>query len=293
MQEEFKTTAPAKINLSLSVGPPVPSKGMLHPIASWMTTLDFCDDVCITRLDTNDLSRYAVLWHEDAPQKTTINWPITSDLTVRAHRSLEAEVGRSLPIQLKLEKRIPVGAGLGGGSSDAAATLRGLKALFQLDVDIHAIGASLGSDIPFLIDGGSQVVTGFGEQMESFPEVQRAIVLILPPYGCSTGEVYDAFDELCGATLDEERVRDGVIFNELTAAATEISEELSRDMAKIKAVAEVEVHLSGSGSSMFVICDNVLNAEALTLAIKEKTGLVAIAANTMVPNFSSQSGNGE
>jgi 4-diphosphocytidyl-2-C-methyl-D-erythritol kinase len=285
MRKNFQTTAPAKINLSLSVGPPIESKGMMHPIASWMTTLDFFDEVCVTRLDEGDLSRYAVLWHEDAPQKTTIDWPITSDLAVRAHRRLEAEVGRSLPIQLKVEKRIPVGGGLGGGSSDAAATLRALKELFQLDIDIHAIGASLGSDIPFLIDGGSQIVTGFGEQLESFSKVQRAVVLILPPYGCPTGEVYDAFDELCRPTLDEEQVRDGVIFNALTTAAMEISEELSSDMAKIEAVAEVEVHLSGSGSSMFVICDNVMHAEALTLVIKEKTGLVAIAANTIIPEF--------
>jgi len=283
MRRTIETTALAKINLSLSVGLPIEKKGMMHPIATLMSTIDFCDVLTVTRLDEGDLSRYAILWNEDARQKTPIDWLITSDLAVCAHRYLEAKVGHPLPVQLKLEKRIPVGAGLGGGSSDAAAMLRATAALFDLDVDLHAIGVSIGSDIPFLIGGGTQLVTGFGEILEPIDEENRSLVLVLPAYGCPTGKVYGAFDELSSAKLDLERVRRGDIFNDLTNAAMEISEELSNDMARLQSIAKEEVHLSGSGSSMFVICDNTMHAEALAPLIEEKTGLVAIATKTIVP----------
>lgn len=283
MRRTIETIALAKINLSLSVGLPIEKNGMMHPIASLMSTIDFCDVLTVTRLDEGDLSRYAILWDEDAPQQTPIDWLITSDLAVRAHRYLEAKVGRPLPVQLKLEKRIPVGAGLGGGSSDAAAMLRATAALFDLDVDLHAIGASIGSDIPFLIDGGTQLVTGLGEILEPLDEENRSLVLVLPAYGCPTGEVYDAFDDLAKGELALDRVRGGDIFNDLTPAAIEISEDLLSDMSQVRLIAKEEVHLSGSGSSMFVICDNTMHAEALAPVIEEKTGLVAIATKTIVP----------
>lgn len=283
MRTKLETKAQAKVNLSLSVGPPDESEGQMHPIASVMATVDFHDDLSVTRLDEGDISRYAILWHEDALQKTPIDWSITSDLAVRAHRSLEAEVGKTLPVQLKLEKRIPVGAGLGGGSSDAAAMLRATAALFDLEVDLHAVGAAIGSDVPFLLEGGTQLVSGFGEKLEQVQRADLALVIILPPYGCATGEVYDAFDEFSTVHFDAARARNGDIFNDLTSAAIACTESLAHDMERVVKVCESDVHLSGSGSSMFVICDNAMHAEALAPAIQEKTGLVAIATQTIVP----------
>ena len=84
MRRTIETTALAKINLSLSVGVPIEKNGMMHPIATLMSTIDFCDVLTVTRLDEGDLSRYAILWNEDAPQQTPIDWLITSDLAVRA-----------------------------------------------------------------------------------------------------------------------------------------------------------------------------------------------------------------
>lgn len=281
----FKTTAPAKVNLSLSVGSPLPAQNMMHPLVSRMTTVDFCDELSVTRLDEGDLSRYAVLWHEEAPRKSQINWSITSDLAVRAHRHLEAETGHPLPVQMKLEKRIPVGAGLGGGSSDAAAMLRATASLFDLDVNLLTIAAALGSDIPFLLEGGTKLVSGLGEIIEPDDPANTPLVLILPPYGCPTGEVYDAFDGLPSAEMNSERVSRGDIFNDLTAAAMEVSETLSSDMEQVASIAENDVHLSGSGSTMFVICDTAMLAEDLATTIEEKTGLVAIATHTTVPTM--------
>src|SRR5262245_27082839 len=101
--------APAKLNLALSVGPPTATtSGTMHPICSWMVTVDLFDDLHIAQLDSGSLSRYAILWHKEAKRRSEINWSITKDLAVRAHIALQKHVGRDLPLQLKLEKRIPV-----------------------------------------------------------------------------------------------------------------------------------------------------------------------------------------
>src|SRR5436190_20490393 len=137
MPASLTVNAPAKLNVALSVGPPR-GDGM-HPIASWMVTVDLFDELVFTRLDDDRLSRYALLWHKDAKRRSEINWSITKDLAVRAHLALEHHVGRHLPVQLKLEKRIPVGGGLGGGSSDAAATLRAVNELFDLGLSLEEL----------------------------------------------------------------------------------------------------------------------------------------------------------
>src|SRR5262245_34048259 len=78
--------APAKLNLALSVGPPGVDR--MHPIASWMVTLDLFDELLITRLPEESLSRYAILWHKEARKRSDIDWSITKDLAVRAHLAL-------------------------------------------------------------------------------------------------------------------------------------------------------------------------------------------------------------
>jgi 4-diphosphocytidyl-2-C-methyl-D-erythritol kinase len=278
--DTIKRFAPAKVNLSLSVGSPN-AQGM-HSIVSWAVCVAFSDEIEVTRLEDGDLSRYAILWHEDAVRKTPIDWSITNDLAVRAHRMLEAEAGSPLPVQMKLQKRIPVGGGLGGGSSDAAAMLQATAELFDLEVDLHAIGSNLGSDIPFLLSGGSAIVRGFGESIEHIEEDELHLVLILPTYGCPTGEVYDAYDELGGGSLDESRVKDGDVFNDLFDAACSVAEELANDASKVKELVDCDIHLSGSGSTMFCICNNAERAEEIAESIGAQTDLVAVATHTCV-----------
>ena len=129
--------AHAKVNLSLMVERPL-ENGM-HPIESKMARIALFDTLEVTRLEDHAPSRYAVLWAEDAPKQSEIDWAITDDLAVQAHRLLEKAVGHPLPIQLKLEKRIPVGGGLGGGSADAAAMLLAVSQLFKVDIDLTEI----------------------------------------------------------------------------------------------------------------------------------------------------------
>ncbi len=286
--------APAKLNLALSVGAPM-ATGM-HAIASWMVTIDLCDEVTIARLPHDRLSRYAVVWHRSAKVKSEIDWPLRSDLAVQAHCAREEQIGRSLPVQMTIEKRIPVGAGLGGGSSDAAAALRGLNSLFELqlsDAKLRAIGRRLGSDVPFLLRGGSAIVEGIGEELEVYDALPGLhAVVVLPDFSCSTAAVYAAFDDLGPAELRAECVRRLAAqlrigpddpFNDLTPAAMHIATELRPCIASVAALAERPAHLTGSGSAFFVICDDPIHAEALAAAIESQLKLAAVAVQAWKP----------
>ncbi|MBX3355707.1 MAG: 4-(cytidine 5'-diphospho)-2-C-methyl-D-erythritol kinase [Phycisphaeraceae bacterium] len=307
--------APAKVNLALSVGAPSPAHGGLHPISSWMVTVDLVDDLTLTRLEDDGLSMYAILWAEDAKRRSEIDWSVTRDLAVRAHQAVEAHVGRQLPIKMKLEKRIPVGGGLGGGSSNAAAMLRGVNELFDLGLDqltLTRLGASLGSDVPFLVRGGSALVEGVGEALEHHAQVPELhMVLVLPEAACPTGPVYGAFDRLRpGADLDAARVRAlartaleaampgghegsarapldvALPFNDLAAPAFEIAPSLAEDAAEIAEIVERPVHVSGSGSTLFFLCSGRLEAELLAEAVVQRLHLPAVAVkSTATPGF--------
>jgi len=292
--------APAKVNLALSVGPPDPTRQGLHPIASWMMTVDLVDDLTLTQLEPGSLSRYAIVWHKDARRRSEIDWSITRDLAVRAHVALENRLGArgSLPVQMKLEKRIPVGGGLGGGSSNAAAMLRALNDLFDLGLsreDLADVGREIGSDVPFLVHGGSGIVEGVGEQLEMHGPQQAPrlhMVLAFPETPCPTPRVYGLFDELGGAELRPQRVRElaaqrpgpapEALFNDLTAAAVRAAPSLHDDLQRLSQLADRPAHVSGSGSSIFVLCDDQMHAIALADAAERKLNLPAVAAKTVL-----------
>jgi 4-diphosphocytidyl-2-C-methyl-D-erythritol kinase len=130
MSQPLTIPCPAKVNLALSVGGPTPDG--YHPIASWMVAIDLADELTLERADGD--STYDIAWSDDALRPSPIDWPLESDLIVKAHRLVEAEIGRPLPARATLRKRIPVGAGLAGGSTDGAAMLKALRQLFDLDL---------------------------------------------------------------------------------------------------------------------------------------------------------------
>ena len=279
---------PAKLNLALTVGGP-DGRGM-HPICSLMVTISLCDDLLVTRLADTRLSRYAILWHADAPRRRPIDWPTKSDLAVRAHLALEKQVGRALPVQMKLEKRIPVGGGLGGGSSDAAAMLRAVNGLFELglaDDELRGIAAGLGSDVPFFVTGGSAIVHGLGERIDTLDDAHPLdAVVVFPDAACPTGEVYGAFDRLAGDAVlraDDVRalasgpVRPDAVFNDLAAAALDVVPALAEPLGQLAELAERPAHVAGSGSSLFVLCDDELHAEHLATAVRQRLKLPAVA----------------
>ena len=282
MPSSVRVAAPAKLNLALSVGPP--NADRMHPISSWMVTVDLFDDLDVARLPDGSLSRYAIEWHPEARRRTPIDWSISKDLAVRAHLAIERLVGRPLPLQLHLRKRIPVGGGLGGGSSDAAAMIRAVDAIFELGLDrdaVHAIASGLGSDIPFLLEGGSAIVEGVGDRIERFERLPNLhAVLALPEIACPTGPIYHRFDRLPNPRLDPERVRLMLAtdlephgpFNDLAEAAFLEAAGLREVHEALSQIAERPAHVSGSGSTLFVLCDDPLHAQALATAAEDRLG---------------------
>lgn len=289
MRERLEVRGPAKLNLALSVGGP-DSAGM-HPISGWMATIDLYDDLELVRLPVGHPSRYAVIWHEEARRVSDIDWSISKDLAAQAHRALEKAVGRGLSVQARLEKRIPVGGGLGGGSSDAAAMLHGINRLFNLGLttdELARISAPLGSDIPFLVHGGAAIVGGLGDRIEAIePPAELDVVLVLPPTSCPTGPVFGRLDELRpeAETADDlvrsmaaDPVQADLLFNDLAIAAWDLHPELAELRDRVSEIAGVPAHLSGSGSTLFVLAGGSLEADLLARAIEEKAGMPAIAA---------------
>ncbi len=295
MGDSVSRCAPAKVNLALAVGPADPSNGETrHPICSWMVRVSLYDDLTVTRLPAGSLSRYALIWAEDALHRPEIDWPIRKDLAVRAHLLLREVLGRDLPLQMKIEKRIPLGSGLGGGSSDAAAMLLACNDLFDLRLPIEQLqelASRLGSDVPFFLRHRSAVIEGFGETIAASGEpADLHLVLCLPGYGCATGEVYRLFDAYAPSRGEFEaavrrvrqmaecdRVHSEAPFNDLARAAFQLQPPLKALAASLADVSERSVHVTGSGSTLFVVCDHALEAEALARAASQRLGSPALA----------------
>ena len=210
--------APAKLTLSLRVTGVRPD-GM-HLIDAEMVTLDFGDDLHVTAGAT---VQYRGTYEGEGDG---------TDLVSRALQLLGEE--RSV----RVTKRIPAGAGLGGGSSDAAAILAAAGY-----TDLEA-AASLGADIAFCLVGGRARVRGIGELVDSLPYEQRTFTLLTPPVHCSTPSVYRAWDEMGGPH--------GAQGNDLEAAALRVEPGLAEWRDRLSEHAGSRARLAGSGSTWFV-----------------------------------------
>jgi len=292
MSASLFVQAPAKLNLALSVG--APSMNGMHPISSWMVTVDLFDDLHLERLPAGSFSLFATVWHCDALRRRDIDWSISKDLVNRAHDQLEAFVGRELPVKVRVEKRIPIGGGLGGGSSDAAAMLRAMNALFELhigDNDLRGLAANIGSDVPFLVAGGSALVGGTGGDIQLLGEPPELhAVLFFPDVACPTADVYRQFDRCVKApALRTDAVQTLASrasmgpadpFNDLAGPAQDIAPTIADDMEEIGVLTELPVHVCGSGSSLFVVCSDEMHAQAVASHCASKLALPAVAVRT-------------
>lgn len=217
--------APAKLTLSLRM------TGLrddgYHLIDAEMVTLDLVDTLEVTE-DEDD-----ALHIVDAVTGLPHAVGAGDDNLVRRALAL---AGRRASVEVT--KRIPAGAGLGGGSADAAAILR-----WAGHTDLVS-AARLGADIAFCLIGGRARVTGIGEVVEPLPHVERTLTLLTPPFGCSTPAVYRAWDDLGGPAGDHG--------NDLEAAALVVAPELAEWRDRLAAASGQRPRLAGSGSTWFV-----------------------------------------
>jgi 4-diphosphocytidyl-2-C-methyl-D-erythritol kinase len=218
--------APAKLTLSLAVTG-VRSDGY-HQLRSEMVSLSLADELTFT---------------EGASGLTLVAEPGTraeslagaeDNLITRAL----AAVGRQAAVQVR--KRIPLGGGLGGGSTDAAAVLRWARC------SDPEVARALGSDVPFSVTGGRALVEGTGETVTPLDFEPRAFLLVLPPFGVDTAKVYAAWDALGGPGPGESES------NALTRAALTVEPRLALWRDALRDVSGGEPTLAGSGSTWFV-----------------------------------------
>ena len=211
--------APAKLTRSLRVTGVRPDG--LHTIDAEMVSLDLADELSFADGD-------GLVLDGAGPDVAA-----GDDNLVR--RALRA-VDRTALVTLR--KRIPSGAGLGGGSADAAAVLRwaGCQDL--------AVAAALGADVPFCLVGGRARVTGIGEEVEPLAHLALVFTLLTPPIHCATPAVYQAWDDLGGPTADGP--------NDLEPAALAVVPELARWRDELQERTGQLPVLAGSGSTWFV-----------------------------------------
>jgi 4-diphosphocytidyl-2-C-methyl-D-erythritol kinase len=271
----MKVVAPAKINLYLAVGK---RRGDgLHEIESVMQSVSLYDELT---LEVADSLTFDVSPPDAAPEDE-------SNLVVRAVRAMGAAAGRSMGASLRLTKRIPSGAGLGGGSADAAATLVGLNEQWECGISrkaLEKIGAGLGADVPFCVRGGTAVVHGAGEALA--PLVVRSElwwVIAKPAESLSTADVYARFDDLGGGTLDSdpsaladalargdlERVA-GSLRNDLEPAALSLESSLAGVRDALREAGAAGVVMTGSGSAWCGLARDEQHASAIADAVRSK-----------------------
>ncbi|QST00127.1 4-(cytidine 5'-diphospho)-2-C-methyl-D-erythritol kinase [Pontibacillus sp. ALD_SL1] len=180
----FLEKAPAKINLALDVLYKRPDQ--YHEVDMIMTTIDLSDRIELSPLRTDEIlivseNRFVPSDHRN--------------LAFQAAQVLKDRFGIREGVEIYIEKQIPVAAGLAGGSSDAAAVLRGLNRLWELDLSLEEladIGARIGSDVSFCVHGGTARATGRGEKIEKLPAPPACwVVLAKPTIGVSTQAIYE------------------------------------------------------------------------------------------------------
>lgn len=220
------------------------------------------------------------------------------NLIIRAAELLRRECGVRTGAQIALEKRIPVGGGLGGGSSNCAATLVGLNDLWQLRLsprDLMDIGSRLGSDVSFFIAGGTALCQGRGEiisPIEPGPGLQY--LLLLPPFSCSTAEVYGNFSldltgrpkivEDIGVIVDMMRKGEvdllrRTVYNDLQLIAVKLYPQLGEIAREAEARLGDRVCLSGSGSTLFCFFDRMAREEEVRTRLAGITGIGILWSN--------------
>lgn len=261
----FVLSAAAKVNLALEVL----SKrdDGYHEIATVMQTVDLTDRLTLEDADTVELRV------SDGTVPTDV-----TNLALRAVQALRAAAGVDRGVRVALDKRIPVAAGLGGGSADAAGVLVGLNRLWGLRWPrgrLEEVAVRLGMDVPFFLRGGGALATGRGERLVSVPAGGLALVLVNPRFGSSTAEVYGRVTppmytdgRRAQALVEALRSRRATrvassLYNGLEGAVAPLHPEIGRMRAALLAAGALGAAMSGSGPTVFGVARSFEHARQI------------------------------
>jgi len=281
----LKYLAPAKINLVLEVLDK--RADGYHEIRSLVQTIGLCDVISFELADVISLEC-------SEPSLQT-----SDNLVVQAAELLRKVSGCQKGVKIKLEKRIPWGAGLGGGSSDGAATLLALNRLWKLKLktsDLIELAARLGSDIPFFIHGGAALIEGRGEKVTPLSvSAPMWFVLLIPPLpkiSNKTQQLYSRLDDrhfTDGQLVEravkiwskDKQIASNLFFNVFDKVAFDAFPGLKAYWERFAEVGAKDIHLAGSGPALFASTDSEAKAEELYRRLHEQ-GLEACAVSTII-----------
>jgi 4-diphosphocytidyl-2-C-methyl-D-erythritol kinase len=264
----IRETAPAKVNLVLHVGPRRPDG--LHELCSLFASLELADTVTVEPA------------REDEIRCPGVDGPNLAQTAIDAYRAAGAP--DLAPLRVTIEKRIPVAAGLGGGSADAAAVLRAANEIAGAPLtadELRAIGARIGADVPSQVEPRHALVTGAGEHVEPIDLPDMALVLVPAREGLATSAVYAEADRIPSTRprLDPEAVRAlagaplaalaRAMETDLEAAALSLRPHLTRTLAALEEAGALAARISGSGPTAFGGFADLAEAETAAEQIED------------------------
>ena len=258
MSPPVEERAFAKVNLILHIGRR--RDDGLHPLGSVLASLDLHDELRVEEAEV------------DVVECAGIDGANLAGAAVVAFRRRVPDLP---PLRVRIDKRIPVAAGLGGGSADAAAVLRAANRIAGDPLDVAALrqlGAGLGSDVPSQVDPRHALVSGVGEVVEPVELPEFGALLVPQNPGLSTADVYAEFDRIGGGRreVDLAALRSHtlemallpVLGNDLQPAALALRPQLSAVLASLRGAGALGALVSGSGPTCFALFENRAGAEA-------------------------------
>ena len=266
--------APAKLNLFLHIVGRR-SDGY-HLLQTAFQFVDLCDELTFRVTDDGRIAR----------AREIIDVAPEVDLTLRAARRLQEEIGGTHGVEIRLRKRIPIGGGLGGGSSDAATTLRALNELWRAGLgvaELAAIGLTLGADVPVFVHGHAAWAEGIGESLTPVELPQRRYLVAVPPVSVPTAAVFAEFAAARGLTpyTPARTIRDlqpGFGRNDLEQVVRRRFPAVERAFAWLAKYGQPR--MTGSGGCVFVeVTDARRGAEYLKEAPPGFAGFVVRGLN--------------
>jgi len=301
--------APAKINLHLRVG--AARADGFHPLMSWMCTVGLFDTLEFDYADnsgTTDSTGHIRLSCDEPNLPTDERNLVVRVTSSWGRRVYEMKKKRARPLHARLGKKIPAGAGLGGGSSDGASALLAVNRLWETgasNVELAVFAGQFGSDLSFFFHGPSSVCTGRGEIVQPIARpLPKWAMLVLPDIMMPTPEVYRRFDQMeLGRDENVKMMPDWeewsrlsatellpMLVNDLEAPAFSISKRLRELREEVERRVQRIVRMSGSGSSLFTIFDDREEAEAAARKTNKDFSVRALAVE-LAPDVEDDSNN--